>query len=46
MQARRDEIVKVYTISGTLVKECKRGVATEGLAKGVYIIGGKKMVVR
>ena len=45
-EGNADEIVKVYTISGTLVKECKRGVATEGLAKGVYIIGGKKMVVR
>ena len=45
-EGNADEIVKVYTISGTLVKECKRGEATEGLAKGVYIIGGKKMVVR
>ena len=41
-----DEVVKVYTIGGTLVKECKRGEAANGLAKGIYIIGGKKLVVR
>ena len=41
-----DEIVKVYTIGGTLVKECKLSEAANGLAKGVYIINNKKYVVK
>lgn len=41
-----DEIVKVYTIGGTLVKECKQSEAANGLAKGVYIINNKKYVVK
>ena len=41
-----DEVVKVYTIGGTLVKECKQSEAANGLAKGVYIINNKKYVVK
>lgn len=41
-----DEVVKVYTIGGTLVKECKLSEAANGLAKGVYIINNKKYVVK
>lgn len=34
----------VYTING--VKVCNAGDSLEGLAKGMYIIGGKKVVVK
>ena len=46
------EIVKnvpadVYTLSGVKVRQnVKAGVATQGLPKGVYIVGGKKVVVK
>lgn len=41
-----DADVKVYTVDGRLVKTCKAANATEGLEKGVYIVGGKKLVVK
>lgn len=34
----------VYTING--VKVCNAGESLEGLAKGMYIIGGKKVVIK
>jgi hypothetical protein len=37
----------VYSIDGVLVKRAAKGAAqTEGLKKGVYIIGGKKVLVK
>ena len=37
----------VYTISGVKVRQnVKAGVATKGLPKGVYIVGGKKVIVK
>ena len=39
-----DEEQDVYTIDGRLVR--KQTISTDGLAKGVYIINGKKHVVR
>lgn len=39
--------VNVYTIDGVLVKKnVKVSEATEGLAKGIYIVGNKKVVVK
>ena len=34
----------VYTVNGTMVR--KAGESLNGLAKGVYIVGGKKVVVK
>lgn len=34
----------VYNLNGTMVR--KAGQTTDGLAKGVYIVGGKKVVVK
>lgn len=40
-----DSIVDVYTIGGVKVKECvKASEALNGLAKGFYIVGGKKVM--
>jgi hypothetical protein len=39
-------MVKVYTLSGVLVKEAAEEDALKGLAKGVYIVNGKSMVVK
>ena len=37
----------VYTVSGVKVRSnVKAGVATQGLPKGVYIVGGKKVIVK
>ena len=46
------EVVKnvptdVYTIAGVKVRSnVKAGVATKGLPKGIYIVGGKKVIVK
>ena len=34
----------VYTINGVMVR--KAGESLDGLAKGLYIIGGKKVVIK
>jgi hypothetical protein len=39
-------LVKVYNLSGVLVKECVKEDALKGLAKGVYIVNGKRMMVK
>lgn len=39
--------VDVYTISGTIVKrQADSASAAEGLTKGIYIIGGRKVIVK
>lgn len=38
--------VKLYTIDGILVKEAPAGNVLNGVKKGVYIMNGKKVVVR
>ena len=38
--------VKVYNLSGFLVTTGKRGEVMKHLAKGVYIVNGRKMVVK
>jgi len=44
--ADEDEIINVYTVSGSLIKEnVKRSEALNGLANGAYVIGGQKVVV-
>lgn len=45
--AGKDGKVNIYTVDGVLVKkDADAAKAAEGLNKGVYIIGGKKVVVR
>ena len=40
------ETVNVYTLSGQLVRQAvSRSQAVSGLTKGIYIVGGKKIVV-
>ena len=42
-----DEIVEVYSLTGTCLRHgVVRGNATEGLQPGIYIVGGKKVIVR
>lgn len=41
------EIVNVYTVDGVLVKKnVKAATATQGLSKGLYIVGTKKLIVK
>ncbi|MCD7713818.1 MAG: hypothetical protein LUI08_02650 [Prevotella sp.] len=40
-----DAVVSVYGLNGQLVKVASAKTATNGLAKGVYVVGGKKVVV-
>ena len=43
---RHDEPLSIYTLSGQLVRRATTPQqATQGLARGIYIIGGKKIVV-
>lgn len=43
----KNENVNVYTLSGVMVrKNVKAGNAANGLPKGIYIIGSKKVVVK
>ncbi len=39
-------MVKVYNLSGILVKQSTKEDALKGLAKGVYIVNGKRMIVK
>ncbi|MDE5795181.1 MAG: carbohydrate-binding protein [Muribaculaceae bacterium] len=42
-----DAIVNVYSTDGTLIKnEVKASNATEGLEKGIYLIGNKKIIIK
>jgi hypothetical protein len=39
--------VNVYNVDGVLIKRhVKADTATEGLEKGIYIVGGKKVLVK
>lgn len=38
--------VKVYSLDGRFVREAAAADAVDGLAKGVYIVGGKKLMVK
>ena len=42
--SKADSTFNVYTISGTLVK--RNTTSLSGLAKGIYIVNGKKVVVK
>lgn len=45
--AGEDALVDVYTIGGVLVRsQVEASGATDGLAKGLYIVDGKKVVVK
>ena len=41
-----DAVVRVYSLSGALVKQGKAEDVTNGLPKGIYIANGKKFVVK
>lgn len=42
-----DDIVNVYNLNGVVVREgVKRSAATQGLVKGIYVIGGVKQAVK
>lgn len=41
IESRREQPSRVYTISGQYV-----GRSTDGLLKGVYIVGGRKIVIK
>ena len=40
------DMVKVYNLSGVLVKQSTKDDALKGLAKGVYIVNGKRVMVK
>ncbi len=45
--AAGDKLVDVYTVSGTLVRsQVAASKALRGLAKGIYVVGGEKKVVK
>lgn len=44
--ANSDAVVKVYSLSGALIKQGKVEDVTNGLPKGVYVANGKKFVVK
>ena len=44
--ANGNAVVRVYSLSGALVKQGKAEDVTHGLPKGIYIANGKKFVVR
>ena len=44
--ANSDAVVKVYSLSGALIKQGKAEDVTNGLPKGVYVANGKKFVVK
>ncbi|MDE6479080.1 MAG: hypothetical protein K2L45_02335, partial [Muribaculaceae bacterium] len=42
-----DAVVNVYSIDGTLIKnDVKAANATNGLEKGIYLIGNKKFILQ
>lgn len=41
-----DEYVKVYTLQGVLVSEGAFKDALNGLAPGIYVAGGRKIIVK
>jgi alpha-amylase len=42
-----DEPVNVYTLSGQLIRRgANMQEAMQGLSRGIFIIGGKKVVIR
>ncbi|MDE6562536.1 MAG: carbohydrate-binding protein [Muribaculaceae bacterium] len=42
-----DAVVNVYSIDGTLIKDdVKAANATDGLEKGIYLIGNKKVIIK
>lgn len=47
INASDESVVDVYTIDGVLLRsKIDAAKATEGLAKGVYVVGKKKVVIR
>ena len=41
-----DAIIKVYTLSGALIKQGRADEVTKSLPKGIYIANGKKFVIK
>lgn len=40
------DIVKVYNLSGMLIRQASKSDALQGLTKGVYIVNGKRIIVK
>ena len=45
-KADADAVIKVYSLSGALVKQGRADEVTKSLPKGIYIANGKKFVVK
>lgn len=45
-KADTDAVIKVYSLSGALVKQGRADEVTKSLPKGIYIANGKKFVVK
>jgi hypothetical protein len=41
-----NSVVRVYSLSGTLLKKGKQSEVINNLPKGIYIINGKKKIIR
>ena len=39
-----NDIVRVYSLSGALIKQGKRGEILKNLPRGIYIVDGKKII--
>ena len=46
MENQNGEVVKVYSISGSLIKQGNRNEVMNSLPKGLYIIGNQKVMVK
>ena len=46
MENQNGEVVKVYSISGSLIKQGNRNEVMNSLPKGLYIIGNQKIMVK
>ena len=46
LKTTESDLVKVYSLNGVLLKQGKRDEIINSLPKGVYIVNGKKLIVR
>ena len=46
MEKQNGEVVKVYSINGSLIKQGNRSEVMNNLPKGLYIIGNQKVMVK
>ena len=46
LKTTESDLVKVYSLNGVLLKQGKRDEIINSLPKGIYIVNGKKLIVR